>query len=66
MFKTWIEVKDYLLLHSLFSFLEGSSNKLIYHIIILLMWNIHGGGFFFSQLVKLWTKHLTVDLKMVW
>lgn len=66
MFKTWIEVKDYLLLHSLFSFLEGSSNKLIYHIIILLMWNIHGGFFFLSQLVKLWAKHLTVDLKMVW
>lgn len=66
MFKTWIEVKDYLLLHSSFSFLEGSSNKLIYHIIILLMCNIHGGGFFFSQLVKLWAKHLTVDLKMVW
>lgn len=48
MLKTWIEVKDYFLLHSSFSFLEGSSNKLIYLIIILLMWNIHG-GFFFSQ-----------------
>lgn len=48
MLKTWIEVKDYLLLHSSFSFLEGSSNKLIYLIIILLMCNIHG-GFFFLQ-----------------
>lgn len=49
MFKTWIEVKDYLLLHSLFSFLEGSSNKLIYLIIILLMCFIHGGFFFQSS-----------------
>lgn len=49
MLKTWIEVKDYLLLHSSFSFLEGSSNKLIYLIIILLMCNIHGGFFFFQS-----------------
>lgn len=43
MLKTWIEVKDYFLLHSSFSFLEGFSNKLIYLIIIF------HGGFFFSQ-----------------
>lgn len=46
MFKIWIEVKDYFLLYSLFSFLEGFSNKFIYFIIILFICNIYGEFFF--------------------
>lgn len=56
MLKIWIEVKDYFLLYSLFSFLEGFSNKFIYFIIILFMCNIYGGFFFFQLIGEVLSK----------